>query len=124
VGTPWGGSHKRPSHREGHTNRAAQLSKGPDLRGTYGLFSFYTNAPDSKFSVDSGGEVYKVEVLDRVVKAKLYGPQNSFYADARPSTVDLTVFIDPENPITKIQFQDQQIILQEGEWSPWQGHEL
>ncbi|MEZ4548028.1 MAG: alkaline phosphatase family protein [Thermodesulfobacteriota bacterium] len=37
----------------------------------------------------------------------------------RESKVDFVVYIDPENPVAKIDIQGKEIILKEGEWSDW-----
>ena len=91
----------------------------PDLQGTYGTFSFYTDEPPDTYGVVSGGKVFPVEVVNHQVTAQLLGPKNSFKAHAPKSVVDFTVFIDPENPIVKIEVHDQQLLLKEGEWSDW-----
>jgi len=91
----------------------------PDLQGTYGLFSFFTDEPVSKYKVDSGGDVFAVRVVDHQARAKLLGPGNSFRVGAPPSAVDFSVLVDPAHPVAKIVIQDQQYLLKEGEWSPW-----
>jgi predicted AlkP superfamily phosphohydrolase/phosphomutase len=91
----------------------------PDLQGTYGIFSFFTDDPLAKYKVESGGDVFAVKVVDHQVRAKLLGSRNSFRAEALPSTVDFTVFIDAVNPVAKIVVQDKEFILNEKEWSPW-----
>jgi hypothetical protein len=51
----------------------------PDILGTYGTFSFFTSAPSAFAGEEvSGGKVYGVDVLDGVVRGKLYGPDNPF----------------------------------------------
>ena len=91
----------------------------PDIQGTYGTFSFYTDEHIDKYGEVSGGKVYPIEVVNNKVQAKLFGPINSFKKDAPQSTIDFTVFIDSENPVAKIVIQDHQILLKEKEWSDW-----
>ena len=91
----------------------------PDIQGTYGTFSFYTDEHIDKYGEVSGGKVYPIEVVNNKVQAKLFGPINSFKKDAPQSTIDFTVFIDSENPVAKIVVQDHQILLKEKEWSDW-----
>src|SRR5574337_186749 len=91
----------------------------PDLQGTYGMFSFFTDEPVTKYTVDSGGDVFPVQRVNHQVRAKLLGPRNSFRTDAPPSTVDFNVQIDLVNPVAKIAIQDQQFLVKEGEWTPW-----
>jgi predicted AlkP superfamily phosphohydrolase/phosphomutase len=91
----------------------------PDMQGTYGIFSFYTDDPLDGEGDRSGGHVYPVEVRDHRVSAKLFGPPNTFRKGAPQVAVDFTVWVDPTQPVAKIAIQDQEILLREGEWSNW-----
>lgn len=91
----------------------------PDLLGTYGTFSYYTD--DLLFSTGpvDGGHIYSVQRESDRIEAKLRGPYNTFRKDAKQAEIDFTVFSDPVEPVAKISVQGQQILLREGEWSPW-----
>lgn len=91
----------------------------PDLQGTYGVYSFFTNDPSVTPGAQSGGEVFQVRMADHRVHARLPGPQNTFRADAAQSGADFTVFVDPSNAVVKIALQDQAVLLKQGEWSSW-----
>jgi predicted AlkP superfamily phosphohydrolase/phosphomutase len=91
----------------------------PDMQGTYGMFSFYTNDPMEEAGERSGGRVYAVEPQDYRVSPKLFGPPNTFRKGAPLSSVDFTVWLDPTEPVAKIAVQDQEIVLHQGEWSDW-----
>lgn len=91
----------------------------PDIQGTYGTFSFYTDNADEYGNDISGGKVFPVEVIGNKVAAELPGPKNTLRKGNPQASVDFTVFIDPENPVAKIVAQDQQVILKQGEWSDW-----
>ena len=91
----------------------------PDMQGTYGIFSFYTDDPLDEGGERSGGHVYPVEVQGHRVSAKLFGPPNTFRKGAPQVTVDFTVWLDPTEPVAKVIIQDQEILLREGEWSNW-----
>ncbi|MFQ5772571.1 MAG: alkaline phosphatase family protein, partial [bacterium] len=91
----------------------------PDLLGTYGTFSFYTDKPPPNRDDISGGVVYPVQVTNNQIESKLVGPKNTFRKHAPDATIPFKVWIDPEYPTTKIVVQDHQILLQEGEWSDW-----
>jgi predicted AlkP superfamily phosphohydrolase/phosphomutase len=91
----------------------------PDMQGTYGIFSFYTDDPMDGEGERSGGRVFPVEVQDYRVSAKLFGPPNTFRKGAPQVAVDFTVWIDPTQPVAKIVIQDQELVLREGEWSNW-----
>src|SRR5688572_13179467 len=91
----------------------------PDISGTYGIFSFYTNDPGESEGSRSGGQVYQVQVQDSQVKAKLFGPYNSYRKSKPQVTVDFTVAIDPVEPSARIALGSHKILLREGTWSDW-----
>ncbi len=91
----------------------------PDLRGTYGTFTFYTDDPTAAVGALEGGEIVQVEVKNNRVEANLIGPDNTFRKNSPPSTEPFTVDVDPLEPVARISFQDQQFVLKEGEWSGW-----
>ncbi|HXI02896.1 MAG TPA: alkaline phosphatase family protein [Candidatus Saccharimonadales bacterium] len=92
----------------------------PDILGTYGTFSFYTTDPQPWAGRSlSGGKVYDVFVLDNVVNAKLYGPDNPFLVKKEKLSLDFTVYIDPTEPVVKIDVGGEERVLKVGEWSDW-----
>ena len=91
----------------------------PDLLGTYGTFSFFTTVPERITEDVSGGVVYRAELVDNVLAATLVGPPNPFLIKGDSVTADFKVYADPTRPVAKIVIDDQEIILQEGEWSEW-----
>ncbi len=91
----------------------------PDLRGTYGTFTFYTDDPTAAVGAVEGGEVVQVEVKNNRVATNLIGPDNTFRKNSPPSTEPFTVDVDPLESVARIGFQDQQFVLKEGEWSGW-----
>src|SRR5258705_5022857 len=91
----------------------------PDLRGTYGTFTFYTDDAMAVAGAVEGGEVVQVEVQNNRVSSNLIGPGNSFRKDSPPATEGFTVDVDPLQPVARVKFQDQQFVLKEGEWSGW-----
>jgi predicted AlkP superfamily phosphohydrolase/phosphomutase len=91
----------------------------PDILGTYGMFSFYTEKPIKLKEDISGGRICQVKVRNNTIKAQLIGPKNPFRKDGAESIIDFIVRIDPENPVAKIIIQDNEILLKQGEWSDW-----
>ena len=91
----------------------------PDLRGTYGTFTFYTDDPTAAVGALEGGEIVQVEVKNNRVAANLIGPDNSFRRNSPPSTGPFTVDVDPLEPVARIGLEDRQFVLKEGEWSGW-----
>jgi predicted AlkP superfamily phosphohydrolase/phosphomutase len=91
----------------------------PDLKGSYGIFTYYTTQPAEINQDIGGGRVYPVYVIGNRVDAKLPGPTNTFRKERPEASLDFKVFIDPTNPVAKVAFADQEFILKEKEWSGW-----
>jgi predicted AlkP superfamily phosphohydrolase/phosphomutase len=91
----------------------------PDLLGTYGTFSYYTDDPTMTSLKPSGGEVYPVHVEDDRVDADLIGPENSLREKRPKLTYPFTVYRDREHQAAKFVVGKKAFILQAGEWSEW-----
>jgi predicted AlkP superfamily phosphohydrolase/phosphomutase len=91
----------------------------PDVLGTYGIYSWYTDDAEWKDADLSGGEVYMVDTQDNVVHANLVGPVNSLHKDRPEMKVPFTVVLDRENAAAKFTVGGDEFILQPGEWSHW-----
>jgi predicted AlkP superfamily phosphohydrolase/phosphomutase len=91
----------------------------PDLRGTYGTFTFYTDDATAAVGAVEGGEIIQVEVKNNRVTSNLLGPNNTFLKNAPPATEPFTVDIDPLEPVARVSFQGQKFVLKEGEWTGW-----
>jgi predicted AlkP superfamily phosphohydrolase/phosphomutase len=91
----------------------------PDLRGTYGTFTFYTDDATAAVGAVEGGEIVQVEVKNNRVATNLLGPNNTFLKDAPPATEPFTVDVDPLEPVARIDLQGQKFVLKEGEWTGW-----
>ncbi len=90
----------------------------PDIRGTYGEFSFYTSKLFAFAGEDiAGGDVYEVDIYDGVVNAKLYAIDNPFLIETEKLASDFTVYLDPVDPVAKIVAGSEEVVLREGEWS-------
>ncbi len=91
----------------------------PDILGTYGMFSYYTDRPLELDTTLGGGTVHTVKVVDNAVRAHLGGPDNSFYKSHPATKVDFDVYRDPSHAAAKLRIQDAEMVLKVGEWSPW-----
>jgi predicted AlkP superfamily phosphohydrolase/phosphomutase len=91
----------------------------PDIQGTYGTFSFFTDSPPEDAEDLSGGQLFPVVAVDYQVEAALEGPVNTFREGGGTSKVEFAVSIDPEHHVAKIVIQGEEILLNEGEWSDW-----
>lgn len=91
----------------------------PDLVGSYGIFNFYTTESTEVNEDIGGGRIHTAYVIGHRVDAKLPGPINTFKTDRPETEIDFRVYLDPAAAVAKIAFPDQEIILKQGEWSPW-----
>ena len=90
----------------------------PDIRGTYGTFSFYTSDPAESDRSVSGGLFHRVALNDNHVHAELPGPMNPFHRAEQRAVCPFDVYADPERDAVKIEVDGQELLLQRGEWSP------
>jgi predicted AlkP superfamily phosphohydrolase/phosphomutase len=92
----------------------------PDILGTYGTFSLYTDNPAKYQEKDiTGGKVYPVNVYNNTVTGQILGPKNSFRKEQPDILIDFTVHVDSEHPVAKIVVQDREILMNAGEFSDW-----
>jgi predicted AlkP superfamily phosphohydrolase/phosphomutase len=91
----------------------------PDLQGTPGTFTYYTS--DDRFQAGpvSGGLIRRVEVVQGIVRTDLVGPPNVVVANASNARAPFEVHVDAVNPVGLIRIGEQEILLNEGEWSEW-----
>lgn len=91
----------------------------PDMQGGYGIFTYFTDAPQARTRDVSGGRIEKVSAQDHTFICPLYGPTNEFSASRDRVSVPITVDRDPERTLAKVVIQNTVVILKEGEWSDW-----
>jgi predicted AlkP superfamily phosphohydrolase/phosphomutase len=91
----------------------------PDLRGTFGTFTYFTDDPQATAHDVPGGVIVPIYVGHNQVKLVVGGPTNSLRKDQALSTVTITMRRDPSNPVAVFEVQGQKFIVNQGEWSPW-----
>jgi predicted AlkP superfamily phosphohydrolase/phosphomutase len=91
----------------------------PDLQGTEGTFSYYTDDLGDTPRVVGGGVIVRAEVVDGRAVLALEGPPNSLRRDHRASSAKLIVDVDPMQPLARLAIGDSLAIVREGEWSDW-----
>ena len=91
----------------------------PDLRGTLGTFTYFTDDPEETAREVAGGSIRKVAIEDGRVTLSVEGPPNLLRRDRRVSRIDVVVDVDPERPFARLTAGGQAAILREGEWSEW-----
>jgi predicted AlkP superfamily phosphohydrolase/phosphomutase len=91
----------------------------PDMLGTCGTFSFFTD--DSSYAAldISGGQVIPVKVENNQVHTAFIGPDNTLLADKPALKRPFTVSIDRENETARIKVGKRVILIKEGGWSDW-----
>ena len=112
---------KMPSNYPPVPSRQKTLSGmgTPDIKGSYGIFNFYTTQPTEINETVGGGRMHQVYVIGNKVEAKLPGPINTFRKDRPECEIDFQVVVDPVNPVAKVVIQGQEFMLREKEWSGW-----
>ncbi len=113
--------YRAPSNYPPSDNGVRQLAGlgAPDLRGTYGEFSYYTDEPQKPGPEVTGGAIYPVEVSDGRVRAKLYGPENTLREGAPKAAAEFDIYVDRGHGLAKIAIGDSELVLRPGDWSPW-----
>lgn len=91
----------------------------PDLRGTQGTFTYYTDDPGEDSREVSGGLVRRVALNRGHGDLLIEGPPNSLRRDRAYTSVTMSADVDPERPYVRLQIDGQAAILREGEWSDW-----
>ena len=90
----------------------------PDLRGTQGTFTYFTDGPEASRDV-SGGMIRAVAMNGSHVELNIEGPPDTLRRDHRYATARLIADVDPERPYVRLQIGTKMAILREGEWSEW-----
>jgi len=91
----------------------------PDVHGSYGVFSLYTESPDEKRTEVSGGRIDRVPVLKGIATCKLRGPENSLRKDRAGADLPFTIEMNRERTMARIRILDCELLLRSGEWSDW-----
>lgn len=91
----------------------------PDLRGTEGTFTSYTDDPEEAARDVPGGRIVQVQAEHGRYVLPVEGPPNPLRKDRRFATEDLVVEADPERNAARLTIGGVEAIVQQGEWSAW-----
>lgn len=91
----------------------------PDLLGSYGTFTLFSELPVPGAADFTGGRVQRIRLRDHQGSFPLEGPPHPLRADKKPLSVDFTIKRDPWEQRAQVSFGGTTHILKEGEWSPW-----
>jgi predicted AlkP superfamily phosphohydrolase/phosphomutase len=89
----------------------------PDLRGTQGMFSYYTTRTRHE-GEKIGGEVHHVTRDGPVIRADLIGPQNPLRIDPGDLKLPFVVTIQDQGR-TLLEIDGARYVLRQGEYTDW-----
>jgi predicted AlkP superfamily phosphohydrolase/phosphomutase len=104
------------------TGKGAKAISGlgtPDVHGSYGIFSFYTDKRGEYSHDVFGGRVERVTAKRGRYRCALPGPANSLAAEGGHTEIPFEVSVDPSNAACVVSVQGQEFILSQSEWSEW-----
>ncbi len=92
----------------------------PDITGSQGSFSFYTDDP-MQVSDDTGGGIVSAVRDDGngTYLIRIYGPCNTFLEGAPQASVEAVLTVDRAARGALIEVSGEAVVLAEGEWSRW-----
>jgi predicted AlkP superfamily phosphohydrolase/phosphomutase len=91
----------------------------PDLGGTLGRFTLYTDDPEEISRTVPGGRFVRIQLEGSRAVLPVEGPPNPIRKDSRISMADLTVDVDREESLARLATSNSMAIVKQGEWSPW-----
>lgn len=91
----------------------------PDLLGSYGTFTLYTNHDEWRGARASGGRIVNVQVADHRACATLSGPPNTLRESRPEMKREFCIDIDEAHDAARITVGDERVLLHSGEWSGW-----
>jgi predicted AlkP superfamily phosphohydrolase/phosphomutase len=92
----------------------------PDMRGTQGTFTYFTDDPEELSRDVPGGRIIKLPHTEngRFI-LPVEGPPNSLRKAQGFAAVNLVVEIDAEQSAARLSMSDAVAIVNQGEWSEW-----
>jgi predicted AlkP superfamily phosphohydrolase/phosphomutase len=92
----------------------------PDLKGSQGSFTFFTDDPRALSDDTSGGLVIPVrDYGDGRYQCRIIGPENTMIEGNPDMEATADVWIDRVSKAVRIDVCGARLVLAEGEWSPW-----
>ena len=91
----------------------------PDLEGTFGTFTFFTDDPFAASEELAGGRIVNVKPNGNDAILPLQGPANSLRKDRATTKIEIAAHLDPAARAARFDLPEGRIILKQGEWSDW-----
>ena len=92
----------------------------PDIRGTFGTYTYYTSDVFSTTGdTEKGGKVVLLDVEpgDASVETFIYGPFNKLFDEPPEIHLPMTIDMDWDSKTVRLQIEGQTVTLKPGEWS-------
>jgi hypothetical protein len=102
-----------------HAGEALAGMGTPDLEGTFGTFTYYTDDPLESPGEVPGGRIIGISLDGQRVRLPIDGPPNPLRRDGRLLHADALVDIDPDAGAFRCRIDNRDYILKLHEWSPW-----
>jgi predicted AlkP superfamily phosphohydrolase/phosphomutase len=91
----------------------------PDITGTNGTFTFFTDDPSETRTTVTAGKIVAVHLENGRAALRIEGPPNSLRKDRAVTFVDLVLHPDPVEQTARFDLAGQQLVMKQGEWSDW-----
>jgi len=91
----------------------------PDIEGSYGMFTVYTDDLTMPQGDLPGGRIERITTVNGRVEARLHGPALPEGSTQEFVTLPLLLYPDRAAKAAKIVITDRDWILREGEWTDW-----
>ena len=93
----------------------------PDLLGTPGEFTFFSNDPKDIKKKDkiSGGYIKSINITNNHFKSKITGPDNVLIKENPQTEIEFDVYIDYVSESVRLDIQGNRLILKKDELSEW-----
>ena len=89
----------------------------PDLRGTFGTFTFFTNAPGENSRSVPGGDIVAIGLNSGHAALRIEGPANSLRKDQARTFAEIQ--LDVTGGAALFRGAGKDFVLKQGEWSGW-----
>ncbi len=91
----------------------------PDLRGSQGSFTFYSDGDKEDFDVSEGVFEKLEKISENEYKAKIKGPGNPFLRGNPVLQIEFKLIINKENKSAVVKIGKEKISLKQGDLSEW-----
>jgi predicted AlkP superfamily phosphohydrolase/phosphomutase len=92
----------------------------PDLNGSFGTFTFFTDDPAETRTQVSGGRIARLHSEAGRAVLRIEGPPNTLRQDRAISAIQVIVHADPTEAAARFDAPEEQFVLRQGDWSEWQ----